>query len=465
MLQSQKNNKMNTVMNFFEYFLNYYIERAYGYTYIITEILSCFIVAFSFNNIELKNYKCYIRLFVDFACTWVVQLFLSCFFYYVLTINNVDTTIIRYIIWPLVAFLHTFYPKDIGKYSMRFLCCVFSSTFLFMSINLSGSIGNIITNTLGHYPNNLLLDYTLYIIFFGLLIVSLFFKILSPFKYKYVKTAPVILIDIVFILSYLITVFTFVLTTNYNEILYCILYSFLLIICFLCYTIFYLSVKSYNNEIDFQAKAIKAESQVNQLEISKSQYEELHRIRHDLKNQMSLLETLFKEKKYDEMNEYFADICEKVHIEIDYIDCGNSIVNSILNMELSKAKSLNRPFITHLSIKDDLNINPQDLTSLLTNLIDNALEAEVRCNSFDPIDLHMIVQNDYLFIKITNTSSNKIDDNPLSLKSKKIDRKNHGYGTKIIKSICEKYNGYAKFSIKDNQFQFDGMLYLKKELV
>ncbi len=463
LLETKKDNTMNIGMNFFDYFQNYYIDRAFGWTYIITELLSCFIVSFSFNKLEFKNFKSYLKLLIDFICTWIVQLLLASFFNYVLKINNQDTTVIRYFIWPLVALIHTIYPKKIGKYPMRFLCCVFSSTFLFMAINLSGCIGNIITDYLGHYPDNLLMDYTLYIIFFGLFVVSLFFEIMSPFKYKYVKTAPIILIDIVFILSYAITVCTCILNNQSNQILYCVLYSFLLVICFLCYTIFYLSVKSYNNLIDYQVKAIKAESQVDQLKISKSQYEELHRIRHELKNQMSLLETLFKEKKYDEMNEYFSDICEKVHVEIDYIDSGNSIVNSILNMELSKAKGLNIPFNTHLSLKDNLNINPQDLTSLLTNLIDNALEAECRCDSHDPVDLHMIIQNDYLFIKVTNTILVDDNSNLLSLTSQKPDRKNHGYGTKIIKSICEKYNGYSKFSIVKDKFQFDGMLYLKKE--
>ena len=448
-------------MNFFDYFTTYYIEKAFGITYVLTELFSCFIITLSFNKLELKNYKCYLKLLIDFALTWAIELFLSCFFNYVIAINNQDKTIIRYFIWPLVAIIHTIYPKDIGKYSMRFTCFVFSSTFIFMSINLSGSIGNIVTNSLGHYPDNLLLDYTLYIIFIGLLIVSIFFKVLSPFKYKYVKTAPIILIDIVFILSYLITVFTCVLRNDSNPVLYCILYSFLLIISFICYTIFYLSVKSYNNILDFQAKAMKAESQVNQLEISNSQYEELHRIRHELKNQMNILETLYKEKKFDEMDAYFADLVEKVHVDIDYIDSGNSIVNSILNMELSKAKNLSIPFVTHLSIKEELNISPQDLTSLLSNLIDNALEEEVRCNSKDQIDFHMSYQNDYLFIKVTNTTLEN-DGIKLSLKSKKADRKNHGYGTKIIKSICEQYNGYAKYSVNNNIFQFNGMLYLGK---
>ncbi len=450
-------------MNFFDYFQNYYIERAFGWTYIITELLSCFIVSFSFNKVQLRKVKNHIRLLIDFSFTWLVQVFLSCFFNYVLKINNQDTTLIRYFIWPLVALIHTIYPKDIGNYSRRFLCCVFSSTFLFMAINLSGCIGNLITDSLGSYPDNLWLDYTLYIIFFGLFIISFFFKIMSPFQYKYVKRTPVILIDVVFLLSYVIAVCISILGNESDQVLCCLLYSFLLVISFLCYAIFYISVKSYNHLIDYQVKAIKAESEVDQLKISKSQYEELHRIRHELKNQMSLLETLFKEKKYDEMNEYFSDICEKVHVEIDYIDSGNSIVNSILNMELSKAKGLNIPFHTHLSIRDNLNIDPRDLTSLLTNLIDNALEAECRCSCQDPINLHMVIQDDYLFIKVTNTVLKDAQNNPLSLTSAKADRKNHGYGTKIIKSICEKYNGYSKFSLVEDKFQFDGMLYLNKE--
>lgn len=341
------------------------------------------------------------------------------------------------------------------------MCAIFSSSFIFMAINLSGAIGTMITNSLGHYPDNLLLDYTLYIVFLGLLVISIFFKIFSPFKYKYVKTAPVILIDVVFFLSYLITVFSCIFNTDGNAIFNCILYSFLLAICFICYTIFYISVKSYNYVLDYQARVLKAESEKNQLEISNNQYEELHRIRHELKNQMNILEIMLKEKKYDDMSTYFADISERVHVTIDYLDTGNALVNSVLNMELSKTKSLNIPLSTHISIKKNLNINPQDLTSLLSNIIDNALEAEVRCQKKDAIDFQMVYENEYLFIKVINTIS--YEENLLLLKSSKADRKNHGYGTKIIKSICDKYKGFAKFSVTQDKFKFEGMLYLPEE--
>ncbi len=450
-------------MNFFGYFKDYYINQKYGVTYVLTEIIACFIISFCFNKFDWKKYKSYIRLFIDFCMTWCVEMFLSCFFYYVFSINGQDTSILRYFIWPLISLVHTIYPKDMGKYFMRFLCAVFSSSFTFMAINLSGAIGNLITDSLGHYPDNLLLDYTFYIVFLGLLVICVFFKTFSPFKYKYVKNGPVILIDIVFLLAYLIAVFSSILNKNGNAMFNCILYTFLLSICFICYTIFYLSVKSYNYVLDYQAKALKAESEKNQLEISMNQYEELHRIRHELRNQMNILEIMLKEKKYDEMSAYFADISEKVHVTIDYIDTGNALVNSVLNMELSKAKGVGIPLVTHISIKNHLNINPQDITSLLTNLIDNALEAENRCQTKDAVDVQMVYENEYLFIKVTNTIS--YDENPLLLKSRKPDRKNHGYGTKIIKSICAKYNGFAKFSVEQDKFKFDGMLYLPEETV
>ena len=451
-------------MKFFEYFIQYYINQKFGWTYILTELISCFVISFSFNNGNPKDFRFYLKLFSDFAFTWILEVLISCFFYWVLYINGQDTTSMRYFVYPLVALIHTIYPKDIGKYIMRFTCAIFSSSFVFMAINLSGALGTMITDFIGHYPNNILFDYTLYIVLLGLIGISVLFKLLSPFRYKFVKPLPVLLVDTVFVLSYIVTICSGVIGKNINPLFNCILYTMLLVISFLCYTIFYLNVKNYNKVIDYQMKAMKAESEANQLEISASQYEELHRIRHELKNQMSLLEQMFKEKKYEEMNEYFADISEKVHVTIDYIDSGNSLVNAVLNMELSKAKSAGIPFDTHLSIVSDLPIDPQDMTSLLSNLIDNAIEAEARDNLKDRIDIHMIYQNEYLFLKVTNSVKAMERNEVPSLKSKKSDRKNHGYGTKIIRSICHKYNGYAKFTLQENKFLFDGMLYLPRNV-
>ena len=50
-------------------------------------------------------------------------------------------------------------------------------------------------------------------------------------------------------------------------------------------------------------------------------------------------------------------------------------------------------------------------------------------------------------------------------KTGKADKKLHGYGTKIIKKVVKKYNGYYRCFIKDGQYVSEALLdtdYAKK---
>lgn len=50
-----------------------------------------------------------------------------------------------------------------------------------------------------------------------------------------------------------------------------------------------------------------------------------------------------------------------------------------------------------------LNIDNKDLTSILSNLIDNSLESETKYNLKDVIEIFLEAKNNYLFIKVINT--------------------------------------------------------------
>lgn len=249
-----------------------------------------------------------------------------------------------------------------------------------------------------------------------------------------------------------------------NSIFPWFLYLFLRAISFLSYVIFYFLTRNYNSVIDYQSKARKAELKKNQAEISKGQYEEPHRIRHDLKNQRLLLEDRVERKDYSARQDYFANLDEKVHVPIDTVNTLNPFVHSVLNKESSKAKRLGIMLDTHLSLPSDLPMDYQDMTSLMSNLIDNALEANARYDLKDPIEVQRIYDKNYLFVKVVNVLPKGEDKTKLlRLHSDKKSRNRHGYGTKIIKSICQKYNGTARFDIEDGKFVFDGRLYLPLE--
>ena len=99
-----------------------------------------------------------------------------------------------------------------------------------------------------------------------------------------------------------------------------------------------------------------------------------------------------------------------------------------------------------------------DLVSLITNMIDNAIE-NYYSEKEDKITVRIIKQNDFIRFIV----SNPIDISKANIKNltktSKVGR-GHGYGTKIIKNIASAYNGYVDFGIEDNRFICDAVLNL-----
>ena len=56
-------------MNFFDYFILYYVQHIFGATYIITELASCLCISLVFEKVPVKNYKDGLILLLDFLIT------------------------------------------------------------------------------------------------------------------------------------------------------------------------------------------------------------------------------------------------------------------------------------------------------------------------------------------------------------------------------------------------------------
>ncbi len=94
-----------------------------------------------------------------------------------------------------------------------------------------------------------------------------------------------------------------------------------------------------------------------------------------------------------------------------------------------------------------------DIYTLFGNALDNAAESILRENCPDKtIELFVTRIGNMAKIEISNsvvTPPKIVDGLPVTLKA---DKNNHGYGTKSMQRIVEKYQGYLVFSCKDSRF-------------
>ena len=193
------------------------------------------------------------------------------------------------------------------------------------------------------------------------------------------------------------------------------------------------------------------------LEIDMKNREELMKIRHDLRNQLSYTQVLLNDGKYEEANNYIQSLINQKEEYLYSFSCSNLVISGIVNLELTKAKIDNKKIKFKVVVPPHLPFEDSDLLSLITNIVDNSLENFVPQNEEDFINVAIVTQQDYLRITAFNSvNQNQVKGKP-SLRTTK-NGKAHGYGTKIIKNIAKKYEGYVSFTFEDNKFVCDCLL-------
>lgn len=256
-----------------------------------------------------------------------------------------------------------------------------------------------------------------------------------------VYTLITILFTIIAIMSY------YYLDSSFSVIL--LLFSSFVVLVLLIYFVdklkIYTKYDEYKNENKFLKE--KEQMQYEYYEMVRKREENVRKISHDIKNNLQVMSTLKNEKERLSIVEDINNSLDKYSL-VRY--SSQDILNVILNIKEKDAKLEDIDFDidikTNLSFMDSI-----DVSNLITNILDNAIEA-ARQSDDKIIKFILKKKMNYVILECSNSFNGKI-----KIKNKKqlITTKNgdHGYGTKIIKNIVEKYNGELEYEILDNQFK------------
>ena len=191
--------------------------------------------------------------------------------------------------------------------------------------------------------------------------------------------------------------------------------------------------------------------------------DDLRCLRHELKNQYAYMSILLREKRYGELEEYFAQMTEDLPPLLGLVNSGNRSIDTVLNMEMAKAKQLFIPVEYRVIAPAVLPFSADDICAILANLMDNAIEecARLRSRGREDVSIRLSIRphGSYLYIVCRNsTDRQNLERWHDALRTTKTDDRLHGYGTRIIMKLAKKYNGTADYSLKDGSFVAKVML-------
>ncbi|MCD7740702.1 MAG: ATP-binding protein [Ruminococcus sp.] len=178
-------------------------------------------------------------------------------------------------------------------------------------------------------------------------------------------------------------------------------------------------------------------------------YTEIKNLKHDLKNQVSVLNDLIGNERFEEAKVYMGRLYKDVEQTTSVCYTGNPVVDSIINLKGDYAKSRGINFITKINT-NTIEFDAIALCRILGNALDNSIEA---CEQVENGEKYIYIAinqiNNKLIIEIENTS---LPVDVSNLTTTKADKKLHGIGMQSIKQSAESMNGCVSCNYENGYF-------------
>ncbi|MBQ2882934.1 MAG: GHKL domain-containing protein [Alphaproteobacteria bacterium] len=222
--------------------------------------------------------------------------------------------------------------------------------------------------------------------------------------------------------------------------------------------VFYLINDIVEREMKLHENKVFQIQAQNQLEMYKSiseNFDNQKRKTHEYKNQISCIESLLVKKQYSKLEEYVKKIYGSMNNEPDAINTNNVIVNAILNTKYHEAEEKGIVFVFRVNDLSELKMKDEDVVTILSNLLNNAIEACELCENNKVIKFKFIQEDDMIIIAVKNTFNYDViyeNGEIKSTKTSSVDE--HGVGIKNIIKTIEKYAGSYVIEDKNKEFFF-----------
>ena len=201
-------------------------------------------------------------------------------------------------------------------------------------------------------------------------------------------------------------------------------------------------------QIEAENKALEYQNQLNLNYFSelKENETELRKIKHDISGCLETMkEIIYTEKDTEKAQHFFDELSMTLGNITTGFYCKNSLINAII---ISKSKICDKQGIrlsAEIKIPEALNISDTDFCRILVNMLDNAIEANKKEDKNKFIDLSIKENDGFIYLSTRNPFSGENIGS-----TTKENKKEHGYGLRILNDIAQKYNGYTKTAADKN---------------
>lgn len=163
-------------------------------------------------------------------------------------------------------------------------------------------------------------------------------------------------------------------------------------------------------------------------------YRDNSKLYHDLNNHLNVLYHILDDEHVEEAKEYIKEISKPILKLCNTVWTGIDVVDVVINSKLQRMQELHIESDINVELPENSNISSNDLCTILSNIIDNAIEATEQLPENKWIHITMRRINYFLFIKVVN-SCNDVKKFEMLPNTTKENKMFHGWGYKAFQML------------------------------
>lgn len=347
-----------------------------------------------------------------------------------------------------------------GQYTSIFIEIIIPR--ILFAIQTGKSLSDDIVHNLNIHDWNIFNIQVLAILLLICILIIIFIKIINKiFKNNiYVYASYIILVNSVFIMLKILVRFAEKYGAFQNE-QYLIIVGVIpqLAIIAIAITIYIVIEMKKENE-----ERIKEKQVYNRLETKNDYYEkveesqnQIRRLYHDMNNHLYNIQMM--NKSSEGASEYILSLQNELNEARKTRVSGNSLFDIIVDEKMNICKSKGIDFNIDVDSKNTGFIKNIDMSSILANILDNAVEAcDKMISNKKYIKLTSIWADDMFVIICENSKENKVKKIGDRFITDKFNKSEHGIGIKSVEKSVKNYDGNMMIFCDDNLFKVKIMI-------
>lgn len=203
--------------------------------------------------------------------------------------------------------------------------------------------------------------------------------------------------------------------------------------------------KTYLKLVEYQTE--QSEKHLNEV---RSIHKEMRGYKHDFHNHLQTLKGQLEAGEAERALAYIEQLDSQLMNVDTLLKTGNVSLDAVLSAKIAQAKAENIAVTVKANVPDTLTVSDVELSIIIGNLLDNAIEACRTATGERFIRIFMSMKGNMLYFSMLNVAGAKRKKTGSLFATHK--HGVHGFGLRRAEAIIEEHGGWVKYNSEDGAF-------------